>query len=243
MTDRSPETRRGTREGPHLSVSPSGDGPRETASPAPRRGILPRLLLMLVVAGGAVAGTWYYVEGRKPPDDRLVLQGNVDVRQVNLAFKVDGRIESLAVDEGDPVSAGQVLAELDPRYFEDELRLARARRDNLRAVLERLEHGSRPEEIAEARAQLAERQAALENARTALERREALLKKGSVTREEYDNARAAFREAEARTNTAEEAFRLAEIGPSARSSTRRGRSSAARRWPSARPSAGWPTAA
>jgi HlyD family secretion protein len=39
------------------------------------------------------------------------------------------------------------------------------------------------------------------------------MQKGSVTREEYDNARTAFKEAEARTHTAEETFRLAEIGP------------------------------
>ena len=108
---------------------------------------------------------------------------------------------------------GQVLATLDKRYFDDELRLARARRDNLKAALARLEHGSRPEEIAEARASLAERQAALANARLALERREALMKKGSVTREEYDNARAAFQRGRGATHTAEEAFRLAEIGP------------------------------
>ena len=62
------------------------------------------------------------------------------------------------------MKAGQVLATLDKRYFDDELRLARARRDNQKAVLERLEHGSRPEEIAEARAAVAERQATRDNA-------------------------------------------------------------------------------
>lgn len=221
MIDSSAEARPGPadpdREGPHVSDPSPVPGPRGTTAGAavPRSGrrAWPRLLLMALIAGGAVGGAWYYLEGRKPAEDRLVLEGNVDVRQVNLAFKVDGRIETLAVDEGDPVEAGQVLATLDARYFDDDLRLARARRDNLKAALERLEHGSRPEEIAEARASLAERQAEVENARQALARREALLPKGSVTREEYDNAKAAFREAEARTHTAAEAFRLAEIGP------------------------------
>ncbi len=221
MIDSSPGTRPGpgnaAREGPRVAAAPSvaepgGDAP-EPPSPGERRRLLPRLIVLLLVAGATGGGAWYYFDGRKKDDGRLVLQGNVDVRQVNLAFKVDGRIETLAVDEGDPVKAGQVVATLDARYFDDELRLARARRDNLKAALQRLEHGSRPEEIAEARAELAERQAALENARLALQRREALMQKGSVTREEYDNARAAFKEAEARTHTAEEAFRLAEIGP------------------------------
>ena len=97
-------------------------------------------------------GIWYYERHRPTNEGPLILQGNVDVRQVNLAFKVEGRIETLTVDEGDPVKPGQVLATLDKRYFDDELRLARARRDNLKAVLERLQHGSRPEEIAEAKA-------------------------------------------------------------------------------------------
>ncbi len=72
------------------------------------------------------AGTWYYGRHRLKTEGPLILQGNVDVRQVNLAFKVDGRIETLTVDEGDPVKPGQVLATLDKRYFDDELRLARA---------------------------------------------------------------------------------------------------------------------
>jgi HlyD family secretion protein len=56
---------------------------------------------VLVIAGAAGAGAWYYFDHRKRDEGRLVLQGNVDVRQVNLAFKVEGRIETLTVDEGD----------------------------------------------------------------------------------------------------------------------------------------------
>jgi len=52
------------------------------------------------------------------------------------------------------VKPAQVLASLDKRYFEDELRLACARRDNQKAVLEQLEHGSRPEDIEAARDRL-----------------------------------------------------------------------------------------
>ena len=79
--------------------------------------------------------------------------------------------------------------------------------------LDRLQHGSRPEEIAEARASVAERQAVRDNARLALERRETLVKKGAVSLEDHDNARAALDEAEARLKTAQEELRLAEIGP------------------------------
>ena len=71
-------------------------------------------------------GAWYIFVRQGEEETYLELQGNIDVRQVNLSFKVDGRIETLAVDEGDTVKAGQVVATLDKRYFEDELRVARA---------------------------------------------------------------------------------------------------------------------
>lgn len=212
-----PHIQRDTAAGaPHRAAPALEAGLRQaTTTPTirPGWGFLRWLAALLLVTVATGLGISYYLANRRVDDGRLVLQGNVDVRQVNLAFKVEGRIETLAVDEGDAVRAGQVLATLDARYFDDDLRLARARLDNQRAVLARLEHGSRPEEIAEARASLAERQAELENARLSFERRESLIKKGAVTREEYDNARAAFREAEARTHTAEESFRLVEIGP------------------------------
>src|SRR5262249_28417193 len=175
--------------------------------------ILRRIFVVALVAGGSIAALLYYL-GSSPKSERLlVLQGDIDIRQVNLAFKVDGRIVSQSVDEGELVKPRQVLATLDKRYFEDELRLVRARRDNQKAVLERLEHGSRPQEIAQAKDLVAERQADLQNKRLALARREALVKNDSVTREEYDSARTSVLEAEARLRGAEEALKLAEIGP------------------------------
>ncbi len=96
----------------------------------------------------------------------LVLHGNIDVRQVNLAFKVEGRIDTVAVDEGEAVEPGSVMATLDHRYFDDDLRLARARRDVQTATLARLRSGSRPEEIAEARAMVDQRKAEADRLRS-----------------------------------------------------------------------------
>lgn len=170
--------------------------------------------MLLILSGAAAGGAWYYEFKRPPPDDRrLVLEGNIDVRQVNLSFKVDGRIETLSVDEGDTVTAGQVLATLDKRYFDDELRLARARRDAQQATVARLEHGSRPEEIAQAEAKVAEMKAALKNARLLYDREKELVDRGSVSRKEFDDTKANLDEAEARLNSAGETLRLAELGP------------------------------
>jgi HlyD family secretion protein len=180
--------------------------------PAPRRR-WPWLLAAALVAAGLGGATWFYLARRPRDESRLVLQGNIDVRQVNLAFKVDGRIETLAVDEGDQVLGGEVVATLDKRYFYDDLRLARARRDNMAANLARLEHGSRPEEIAQARAQLGQQQASLTLARGNLRRAEQLAPGGGISKEEVDQRRQAVKVAEANVKYAQETLRLAEIGP------------------------------
>ncbi len=116
------------------------------------------------------------------------------------------------MDEGDPVKAGQVVATLDKRYFHDDLRLARARRTNVAANLARLEHGSRPEEIAQARARLGQQQANLALARSNLERGKELVA-GGISKEELDQRREAVAVGEANVKYAQETLRLAEIGP------------------------------
>jgi HlyD family secretion protein len=198
---------------------PPADASTRGATPSPqpatrRQGLARVLLIMLIIAaagGGAYA--WYRVTHPREDDTQLALQGNIDVRQVNLAFKVDGRIASLEVDEGDAVTAGQVVATLDNKYFEDDLRLARARCDNAAATLARLEHGSRPEEIASARAQVAELRAALTRAQQDFDRAERLVGQGAVSRETFDQGKSALLEAEARLKAAEESERMTVIGP------------------------------
>ncbi len=172
------------------------------------------LLLALLIVGGLAAAAWYVFVRQGEEETYLELQGNIDVRQVNLSFKVDGRIETLAVDEGDTVKAGQVVATLDKRYFEDELRVARALRDNLAANLAKLEHGSRPEEIAEARAQTAAKEATLAQAKADYARYKELEKTpGAVSKQDLDRYAAQLAVAEADAKYAHESQRLVEIGP------------------------------
>ncbi|HEY2840834.1 MAG TPA: secretion protein HlyD [Pirellulales bacterium] len=183
------------------------------ALPRKRR---PFVALLAVAATLVIAGlgyAWYRAEHPAETPGRLSLEGNIDVRQVNLAFKVDGRIESLAVDEGDVVKAGEVVATLDSSYFKDDLRVARARRASSAATLARLEHGSRPEEIASAKAQVAEQRATLARAQQDYDRAERLVSPGAVSRESFDQAKSALAESDARLKVAEENERMAVIGP------------------------------
>ncbi|WP_010586793.1 secretion protein HlyD [Schlesneria paludicola] len=195
------------------SQSPKRDNPKAplVAKPSSRRRTWV-VLLMLVVIGAGLFASLYWLQ-KEVDETNLELMGNIDVRQVNLAFKVEGRIETLAVDEGDAVKAHDVLATLDKRYFNDELRILRARRDNQAANVAKLEHGSRPEEIAQARAQTEDREAAVTKAKEDYHRAESLVSKGGVSRQEFDRYQSALDSAEAQLKAAKESQRLVEIGP------------------------------
>ena len=152
---------------------------------------------------------------RSSKPDSLILQGNVDVRQVNLGFKVAGRIAEMRVEEGDAIVAGTILATLDKSYFNDDLRLSRARVAAQTAILARLQNGSRPEEIALARANVAEREAALTLAQETLVRQQQLAAQGSSPHQRHDEATAAAGQASAARDSAKQTLQLALVGPRA----------------------------
>ena len=171
----------------------------------------PKAVLIALLVAGGLAGAWWY-KTRHTGTGELVLQGNVEVRQVNLGFKVSGRIETLNVDEGDRVRTGQVLASLEKVYFEDTLAQMRGQSDQAEANYAKLKAGNRPEEIAQAKALVAEREATLTNAKIIKNRAEALLKTPAGSQKTVDDATAAERQADASLNSAREALRLQEIG-------------------------------
>jgi len=79
-------------------------------------------LLALVVAALATRGFGLFAG---TSDNTLNLHGNVDIRQVDLGFRVAGRIQAIPLDEGARVAEGAVLAQLDPAPLQDQLDAAR----------------------------------------------------------------------------------------------------------------------
>lgn len=172
-----------------------------------------RVLAILLLASLGLAA--WFIHGRYVSDDgwQQVFYGNVDIREVQLGFRVAGRISEMLVDEGDAVTAGQRLAILDKNPFLDELALQNAYFDQQTANLAKLEAGSRPEEIEQAKAEVAARQAALENARGVFARQQKLAKSDFASQQAFDNASAQLRSAEALLKAAEQALKLAQEGP------------------------------
>jgi HlyD family secretion protein len=176
--------------------------------------IVAPIALVALLAGAAVA--WYLLAQRaQAPSDVLRLQGNVDIRQVELAFNAAGRIERMLVHEGERVQQGQLLAVLDTRRMQHAVDLAQAQLDTQREVVARLRAGSRPEEIEQARANAQAARVDARNAARSYERQKALAAQHFIAAQQADDARALSEAADARLKAAEEALRLVVLGPRA----------------------------
>lgn len=165
---------------------------------------------VIVVAGAALAG-WLLRE-KRTTNGALTLYGNVDIRKVDLAFRVGGRVASLAVEEGDRLVPGQIVARLESTPYRDEVRLAEARKDQAVARLAMLEAGNRPQEIAQAKALVVERQATVDNLALEFHRKEQLVASGVIPRQAFDDVTARLAEARARLETARQGLNLAHAG-------------------------------
>jgi len=170
--------------------------------------ILVVVLVVLVVSGGAA---WYLWSDRGEHGP-LTLYGNVDIREVDLGFRVAGRLRAMHREEGDRVAAGDLLAELDDEPYRQSLRAARAQVGIAEARVALYRSGSRPQEIERAEANAREARAALRNAEQELERVRGLDARGLTSQSSVDQAEARRDEAAARLRAAEEALALAQEG-------------------------------
>jgi HlyD family secretion protein len=72
-----------------------------------------RIIVIIVILAAVAAGVYAYSKIGRKPDDRILVSGNIELTEVNIAFKTAGRLIERTVDEGDAVKKGQVIARLD----------------------------------------------------------------------------------------------------------------------------------
>jgi len=147
---------------------------------------------------------------------RITASGTVEpVQTVNVSPKTSGILEELYVNQGDRVSEGQIIAEMESRDIEAQVRLREAAVAEAAAQLADVQRGANTEAIAQAEAavesaaaQVRDSEARLELATAQLARNRQLAAQGAISANELDNFVQAVRSAEAALDTSE--FRLRE---------------------------------
>jgi HlyD family secretion protein len=143
----------------------------------------------------------------------LVLSGNVEAVDAQLSFKIAGRVAKRAVSEGDPVKAGQLVAQLDDTEQLQQLAVRRAELAAAEAGLADLVAGSRPQEIAAAEATVRSAEAERQRARLDFARQQELLNRQAIANREFEATQAQLKVADARVTEAEERLKLVQEGP------------------------------
>jgi HlyD family secretion protein len=148
-----------------------------------------RLVIILgVVAILAIASWFVYRHFAAAPGHILTLQGNIDIRQANVGFRVTGRVKEMKLEEGDVVHAGDLIAQLDDVPYQNQMSLAQAQVAQAQAAYSKMVNGYRAEEIEQARAQLAQAKANHQNALRNFERQDALQQGHVISKSDYDSA-------------------------------------------------------
>jgi membrane fusion protein YbhG len=173
-----------------------------------------RILVGVVVLAAVGAGVWFWrSRGGTEAANCVVLYGNVDIRQVQLAFNGSERIAALLVQEGDRVKAGQLLAVLDTQRLEPKAASKEAQAAAQREEVARLEAGNRPEEIRKAKADMGVADAEARNAQLTFQRVTNLIAQNVVPPQQLDDATAALDATAARLNAARQTYDLMVLGP------------------------------
>lgn len=168
---------------------------------------VPVLLILAILAGLLIFKHELAANGH------LTFYGNVDIRQIQVAFYSTGRIQQMLVHEGDAVTNGQLLAVLDATRYEAAVAKAEAQVAMQKQAVARMTAGSRPEEITQAQAQVRGAQAALTDALQKQKRAQELAKDDYVPQQQLDSARATVDGARANLEALEQAAELAVQGP------------------------------
>jgi HlyD family secretion protein len=178
------------------------------------------IAIVVVAIGTVVAIGWLRRERAELPAGIASGNGRIEAVEYDIATKRPGRIAKVLAREGDMVEPGQVLAEMDIRDLQAELRQAEAelhgamegRRQAVAVVAQK------QSDIKQVLAAIAQRESELKWADREFERSQELLKKDLISRQQFDSdqtkkltAEAALAMEQARKQTADAALKASEF--------------------------------
>jgi HlyD family secretion protein len=179
---------------------------------------LTRAGIALIGLGGGY-GVWLWLQPKSLPEGFASGNGRIEAVEIDIATKTSGRVQDIQVNEGDFVTAGQVLARMDTAVLRAQRREAEAQLQQAVIGVDTARGGvaQRKAEKAAATALVAQREAEKEGARKRFERSDQLARRGAGAiqvsdddRAQFEAARAAFSAAEAQAAAADVAISVAE---------------------------------
>ena len=169
------------------------------------------LVAAIAIITAGTAAFWYY-RAHQPKDLNLVLYANVDIREVDLAFRQPGRVQTMLFDEGDTVKQGDKMATLDDAPYRDALTSAQANVKEAEATLQKLRSGNRNQEIRRAKAAITQAEASFNRAEADFKRQSELFTDGVASKKNLEAATSARDEAAAVLQGAKESWSLLQEG-------------------------------
>ena len=163
-------------------------------------------LVVVAAIGAGIGGYMYWrsLEARKLPPGFASSNGRIEATEVDVATKLAGRIYDVLVDEGDLVTAGQVLAKMDTESLQaqrreavSKLAMAKSEVDTAQSML-----AQRLSEKEAAQSVVVQRETEYDLATKNLARADELVKSGGMSKEDLDTRRAQLYSAKAAVSTA-----------------------------------------
>jgi HlyD family secretion protein len=166
--------------------------------------------IVVMFVGLAVAGCGDVLNSGE--ENHITLTGNIELKEVDLAFKRPGKIVELQFEEGDLLEAEQLIAKLDDEQLQHQkdqalaqVRSARSRREELEAAIS-FQQVSVEAQISEKKAGVRQAEAGLEKMQTGSRQQEVEAAEAAVNR-----AEAEFRRAESDWVRAQELYKNEDI--------------------------------
>lgn len=163
--------------------------------------IIPVVLILLMAAG-----SFFFLSCKQEVENQLCYSGSIESIQSNLAFQVSGKIKTVFADEGEQVSAGMLLAELDGSLYETKHREALAMLDQTEKNLERLDillevyKSTLPADVQRARAGVKSAEALAQTTKRDKTRFDGLKQNQAVSQKDWESANLKFQTAEAQVS-------------------------------------------
>ena len=167
-------------------------------------------IIVIIVLGVIAYGLFKSNQHNEP--EFITFQGQMQMQQTSIAAKVPGRIAQILVTEGDNVTVGQQLIEMDSPEINAKINQARAGKQMAQSQLDKAESGARPQEIAQAKAAWQANKAASDLAANTYVRINRLYEEGLMARQKRDEAYAQSLATQGQTEAARLQYDLAQEG-------------------------------